>query len=71
VLGVAVLGSIFSSYGGFTSTQAFVDGLTPAMMTGAVVLAIGAVLILFAPERRLATASTAPEPAPALVYDAA
>jgi MFS family permease len=34
VLGVAVLGSIFSAYGGFGTPASFVDGLTPAMWVG-------------------------------------
>jgi EmrB/QacA subfamily drug resistance transporter len=51
VLGIAVLGSVFSAYGGYASLQSFVDGMTVAMRVGAVVLAAGAVLILFAPQR--------------------
>ena len=43
VFGVAVLASIFSANGGYTSGQAFVDGLIPAMQVGAVVVAVGAV----------------------------
>ena len=69
MLGVAVLGSIFSAYGGFASREAFVAGLTPAMLTGAIVLGVGAVLIMFAPERRpasLAVPATEPQPAAAL-----
>ena len=42
VFGVAVLASIFSANGGYTSGQAFVDGLIPAMQVGAVVVAVGA-----------------------------
>jgi MFS family permease len=71
VLGVAVLGSIFSTYGGFSSAQSFVDGLTPAMATGAAVLAVGAILALFAPERRPATSAAVPQAAPTVAYDAA
>src|SRR5215470_10391644 len=51
VLGIAVLGSVFSAYGGYASVQSFVDGMTVAMKVGALVLAFGAVLILFAPAR--------------------
>jgi EmrB/QacA subfamily drug resistance transporter len=51
VLGIAVLGSVFSAYGGYASLQSFVDGMTVAMRVGAVVLAAGAVLMLFAPQR--------------------
>ena len=49
MLGIAVLGSVFSAYGGYASNQSFVDGMVVAMRVGAVVLAAGAVLILFAP----------------------
>ncbi|MFE2954516.1 MFS transporter, partial [Embleya sp. NPDC059267] len=34
VLGVAVLASVFSANGGFTSSQSFVDGLVPALWVG-------------------------------------
>jgi EmrB/QacA subfamily drug resistance transporter len=42
--GVAALSSIFSTYGGFTSHQDFVDGLVPAVLTGAAVIAVGALV---------------------------
>ena len=38
VFGVAVLASVFSSYGGYESGQAFVDGLVPAVWIGAAVV---------------------------------
>jgi EmrB/QacA subfamily drug resistance transporter len=57
VLGVAVLASVFSGSGGFQSGQAFVDGLSPALLVGAAVLAAGAITALFVPAR--------PKPAPA------
>ena len=38
VFGVAVLASVFSSYGGYESGQAFVDGLVPAVWVGAIVV---------------------------------
>jgi EmrB/QacA subfamily drug resistance transporter len=43
VFGVAVLASVFSHFGGYTSGSAFVDGLTPAVYLGAAVVALGAV----------------------------
>jgi EmrB/QacA subfamily drug resistance transporter len=43
VFGVAVLASVFSHYGGYTSGTAFVDGLNPAVWVGAGVVALGAV----------------------------
>jgi EmrB/QacA subfamily drug resistance transporter len=48
VLGIAVLGSIFSAYGSYANPVEFVAGMSAAMKAGAVVLAVGAVLILFA-----------------------
>ena len=38
VFGVAVLASVFSSYGGYESGQAYVEGLVPAVWVGAVVV---------------------------------
>ncbi|WP_433825035.1 DHA2 family efflux MFS transporter permease subunit [Actinoplanes sp. CA-015351] len=49
--GVAALSSIFSTYGGFASHQNFVDGLVPAVLTGAAVIAAGAVVAAFLPRR--------------------
>ncbi|MEU8239586.1 DHA2 family efflux MFS transporter permease subunit [Actinoplanes missouriensis] len=49
--GVAVLSSIFSTYGGFTSHQDFVDGAVPAVVTGAAIIAVGAVAAAFLPRR--------------------
>ena len=43
VFGVAVLASVFAHYGGYTSGQAFVDGMTPAVYVGAAVVALGSV----------------------------
>lgn len=50
-VGVAVLASVFSSYGGYTGGQSFVDGIVPAVMVGAAVIAAGAVVALFLPGR--------------------
>ena len=49
--GVAALASIFSTYGSFENHQAFVDGLVPAVLTGAAVIAVGAVAAAFLPRR--------------------
>ena len=46
VFGVAVLASVFATYGSYVSGQSFVDGLIPAMRVGAVVVAFGAVVAL-------------------------
>jgi MFS family permease len=53
VLGVAVLATVFTSNGGFVSPQAYVDGLIPAVWVGAAVLAVGALVALLVPGRRL------------------
>ena len=62
VFGVAVLASVFSSYGGYESGQAFVDGLVPAVWVGAVVVALGAVAALFIPRKRRPAKAPALEP---------
>jgi EmrB/QacA subfamily drug resistance transporter len=51
VFGVAVLASVFTSYGGYESGQTFVDGLGPAVYVGAVVVGIGALAALFIPRK--------------------
>ncbi len=51
VFGVAVLASIFSSHGSYATPQSFVDGLTPAIYVGAVVVALGALSALMIPRR--------------------
>jgi MFS family permease len=52
VLGVAVLASIFASYGGYESPQAFTDGLVPALWVGAAVLGVGSLVALLIPRKR-------------------
>src|SRR5262249_24595354 len=49
VLGVSVLATVFTSHGGYTSPQAFVNGLVPAVWVGAAVLAAGALIALVLP----------------------
>ena len=51
VFGVAVLASVFSQYGGYESPQTFVDGLSPAIWVGAIVVAVGAIISLAIPRR--------------------
>jgi EmrB/QacA subfamily drug resistance transporter len=65
VFGVAVLASVFSSYGGYESGATFVDGLNPAVWAGAVVVALGAVAALLIPRRRKPVAAGAGELVPA------
>jgi EmrB/QacA subfamily drug resistance transporter len=49
VLGIAVLATVFTSHGGYTSPAAFVHGLTPAMWVGVAVLAAGALIAAVLP----------------------
>jgi EmrB/QacA subfamily drug resistance transporter len=50
-MGVAVLASVFASFGNYGSPESFVDGLAPAVVVGAIVVAAGAVLALWLPSR--------------------
>jgi EmrB/QacA subfamily drug resistance transporter len=52
VFGVAVLASVFAHYGGYGTPQTFVDGLTPAVWVGAVVVAGGSLASLAIPRLR-------------------
>ena len=54
VLGVAVLASVFSRYGGYESAETFNDGLVVATWVGAIVVAAGAVSALAIPGRKQA-----------------
>jgi EmrB/QacA subfamily drug resistance transporter len=58
VLGVSVLATVFTSHGGYTSPQAFVNGLIPAMWVGTAVLGAGALIALLLPFSTRATAGT-------------
>jgi MFS family permease len=49
VFGIALLGAVFSSSGGYLSAQDYVNGLRPAMYLGALVVAIGVVTALLVP----------------------
>ena len=62
VFGVAVLASVFTSYGGYESGQAFVDGLVPAVWVGAAVVGLGAVAALFIPRKRREARRPRPRP---------
>jgi EmrB/QacA subfamily drug resistance transporter len=61
VLGVAVLATVFTEAGGFTSPQAYADGLIPAVWVGSAVLAVGALVALLVPGRRAVEAEPAAE----------
>jgi hypothetical protein len=62
VFGVAVLASVFSRYGGYESSEIFVDGLVAATWVGAIVVAGGALAAALIPGKR-ADRSRALEPA--------
>ncbi len=60
VLGIAVLATVFTSHGGYSSPTAFVNGLTPALWVGTAVLAIGALIPLVLPFSTRASARRRP-----------
>ncbi len=62
VLGIAVLGAVFSAAGGFADGQEFTDGMRVAQMVGAAVLMAGAVLVTFLPDLPTAGAAPAGQP---------
>jgi EmrB/QacA subfamily drug resistance transporter len=57
VLGVAVLATVFTGSGAYTSPQAFIDGLVPAIWVGVAVLGAGALIVLALPFGARADAS--------------
>ncbi|TMJ98037.1 MAG: DHA2 family efflux MFS transporter permease subunit [Actinobacteria bacterium] len=52
VFGVAVLASIFATYGGYGAPQTFVSGLTPAIWVGAALVGLGSLAALAIPRMR-------------------
>jgi EmrB/QacA subfamily drug resistance transporter len=81
VLGISVLATVFTSHGGYGSSQAFIAGLHPAMWVGVAVLLAGAMLPIVFPfstrdsalaqaaaEAGRDTAATVPGPAPAIAH---
>ncbi len=54
VFGVAVLASIFASYGGYRTGSTFVSGLTPAIWVGAALVLVAAAAAVAIPRRRRA-----------------
>ncbi|PZH18110.1 MFS transporter, partial [Streptomyces sp. NTH33] len=60
-LGIAVMSSIFMAQGGYETAQRFVDGLRPALVVGAAVVALAGVAALLIPTLR----RTAGDPAEA------
>jgi hypothetical protein len=64
VFGVAVLSSVFAHTGSFASPQAMLDGTVPAVLVGATITFIGAmVATLYRPAPTPAPAEPTPEPA--------
>jgi EmrB/QacA subfamily drug resistance transporter len=61
VLGVAVLASVFTRYGGYGSPETFTDGLVVATWVGAAVVGVGALVALVVPSRRRAGEAPAEE----------
>ncbi len=49
VLGVAVLATVFTGSGAYSSPQAFIDGLIPAIWVGVAMLGAGALVVLALP----------------------
>ena len=58
VLGIAVMGAIFTAHGGYgptatlSSAQHFVNGLVPAVWTGAALLAVASIAMWLMPKTR-------------------
>lgn len=50
-MGVAVLASVFASYGSYADPQSYVDGLVPAVWVGAAIVAVGALVSRLLPGR--------------------
>jgi EmrB/QacA subfamily drug resistance transporter len=65
VFGVAVLASVWSHYGSYSSGQAFVDGMLPALWIGAAVVLFGAVAAFMIPALKK---SAADAPAESVAY---
>src|SRR3954469_1460502 len=57
-IGVATLAAVFSAQGGYGSPSQFVNGLTPALWTGAGAVALAAAVALLIPRRRKADGPT-------------
>jgi EmrB/QacA subfamily drug resistance transporter len=62
VFGIAVLGAVFSSSGGYSTAQDYVNGLRPAILVGAAAVLIGTFTALLIPAlRRSRAAETSKE----------
>ncbi len=65
VLGIAVLATVFTSHGSYASSQAFVQGLQPALWVGVAVLGAGALLAAALPFSTRADAAAQLDTVPA------
>jgi MFS family permease len=72
VFGVAILASVFASVGGYGSGQHFINGMTPAVYTGAAIVALGAFFAFAIGKRaRREPALTSEQPADLQLTEAA
>ncbi len=62
VFGVAVLASVWSHYGSYSTGQSFVDGMVPALWIGAAVVLLGAAAAFLIPNRKRTAEATIGEP---------
>ena len=62
---IAVLATVFTSHGGYTSPAAYVHGLTPALWVGVAVLAAGALIAAALPFSTTAEAAAQVDTVPA------
>jgi EmrB/QacA subfamily drug resistance transporter len=62
VFGVAVLASVWSHYGSYSTGQSFVDGMVPALWIGAAVVFLGAAAAFMIPSRKRTAEATVNEP---------
>jgi EmrB/QacA subfamily drug resistance transporter len=69
VLGIAILATVFTSHGSYTTPQAYVNGLVPALWVGVAVLCAGALIAAVLPfsTRASAAANAVAEAGPATV----
>ncbi|HVC66953.1 MAG TPA: hypothetical protein VND44_05110, partial [Acidimicrobiales bacterium] len=66
VLGIAVLGAVFSARGGYASPRDYMSGLVPAVALGSAVVGVGALFALVLPSRRRLRLDLDPSQVPVL-----
>jgi MFS family permease len=71
VFGIAVLASVWSHYGGYSSGTTFVNGMTPALWIGASIVLLGAVAAFLIPTRKRAAEVELAEPDEVMLAEAA